>query len=73
MLAAPDLGGIHVNTPNTRRLNWLQRTAAAGGVLAALGVGATPALGQTHTLNLSAPSSTAVVGETLIIQASGSE
>jgi hypothetical protein len=45
---------------------------AAGGVLVALGVGATPALGQTHTLNLSAPSSTAVVGQTIIIQASGS-
>ena len=70
MLAAPDLGGIQVNTP-TRTLNWLQRTAAAGGVLAALGVAATPALGATHTLNLSAPSSTAVVGKTMIITASG--
>jgi hypothetical protein len=46
-------------------------TLTAAGILS-LGVGATPALGQTHTLNLSAPSSTAVVGQTIIIQASGS-
>ena len=46
-------------------------TVAAGGVLVVLGVGATPALGQTHTLSLSAPSSTAAVGQTIIIQASG--
>ena len=46
-------------------------TLTAAGILG-LGVGATPALGQTHTLNLSAPSSTAVVGQTIIIQASGS-
>jgi hypothetical protein len=45
-------------------------TLTATGILG-LGVGATPALGQTHTLNLSAPSSTAVVGQTIIIQASG--
>jgi hypothetical protein len=45
---------------------------AAGGVLVVLGIGATPALGQTHTLSLSAPSSTAAVGQTIIIQASGS-
>jgi hypothetical protein len=44
---------------------------AAAGVLG-FGVAATPALGQTHTLSLSAPSSTAVVGQTIIIQASGS-
>jgi hypothetical protein len=69
MLAAPDLGGIHVNTPNTRRL---AAPALAGGVLAALGVGATPALGAEYTLNLSAPSSTAVVGQPMIIQVSGS-
>jgi hypothetical protein len=37
-----------------------------------LAVAATPALGQTHTLNLSAPSSSAAVGQTIIIQASGS-
>jgi hypothetical protein len=43
---------------------------AAGGVLVGLGVGAAPALGQTWTLNLSGPSS-AVVGQTIIIQASG--
>jgi hypothetical protein len=42
---------------------------AAG--LLGLGVGATPAVGQTHTLNLSGPS-TAAVGQTIIIQASGS-
>jgi hypothetical protein len=41
------------------------------GVILCLAVAATPALGQTHTLNLSAPSSTAVVGQTIIIQASG--
>jgi hypothetical protein len=46
-------------------------TLTAAGILG-LGVGATPALGQTHTLNLSAPSSTAVVGQTIVIQASGS-
>ena len=46
-------------------------TLTAAGILG-LGVGATPALGQTHTLNLSAPSSTATVGQTIIIQASGS-
>jgi hypothetical protein len=51
-------------------LNWVRRTAAAGGVLVALGVGATPALGA-YTLNLSAPSS-AAVGQPIIIQASGS-
>jgi hypothetical protein len=45
-------------------------TVAAGGVLVVLGVGATPALGQTHTLSLSGPS-TAAVGQTIIIQASG--
>jgi hypothetical protein len=43
----------------------------AGSILC-LAVAATPALGQTHTLNLSAPSSTAAVGQTIIIQASGS-
>jgi hypothetical protein len=42
----------------------------AGGILC-LAVAAPPALGQTHTLNLSAPSSTGVVGQTIIIQASG--
>ena len=46
-------------------------TLTAAGILG-LGVGATPALGQTHTLNLSAPSSTAAVGQTIVIQASGS-
>ena len=46
-------------------------TLTAAGILG-LGLGATPALGQTHTLNLSAPSSTAVVGQTIVIQASGS-
>jgi hypothetical protein len=46
-------------------------TLTAAGILG-LGVGATPALGQTPTLNLSAPSSTAAVGQTIIIQASGS-
>jgi hypothetical protein len=55
----------------TRKLNWLRRMPAAGGVLVALGVGAAPALGGTYTLNLSAPSS-AHVGEPMIIQASGS-
>jgi hypothetical protein len=45
-------------------------TLTAAGILG-LGVGATPALGQTHTLNLSGPS-TAAVGQTIIIQASGS-
>jgi hypothetical protein len=53
-----------------KRRNRLQCVAAAGGVLVVLGVGATPALGQTHTLSLSAPS-TAAVGQTIIIQASG--
>jgi hypothetical protein len=42
----------------------------AGGLLC-LGVAATPALGGTYTLNLSAPPS-AVVGQPIIIQASGS-
>ena len=55
----------------TRKLNWLRRMPAAGGVLVALGVGAAPALGGTYTLNLSAPPS-AVVGQPTIIQASGS-
>jgi hypothetical protein len=54
----------------TRRLNWPRCMAAAGGVLVVLGVGATPALGQGHTLNLSGPS-TAAVGKTTIITASG--
>jgi hypothetical protein len=46
-------------------------TAAAGGVLVVLGVGGTPALGDAdHTLNLSGPSS-AAIGQTVIIQASG--
>jgi hypothetical protein len=45
-------------------------TLTAAGILG-LGVGATPALGQTHTLNLSGPS-TAAVGQPIIIQASGS-
>jgi hypothetical protein len=43
-------------------------TAAA---ILGLGVAATPALGQTHTLNLSGPS-TAAVGQPIVIQASGS-
>ena len=43
---------------------------AVAGVLG-FGVAATPALGQTHTLNLSGPS-TAAVGQPIIIQASGS-
>jgi hypothetical protein len=43
-------------------------TAAA---ILGLGVGATPALGQTHTLNLTGPS-TAAVGQPIVIQASGS-
>jgi hypothetical protein len=55
----------------TRRLNWLRCMAATGGVLVALGVGASPALGSTYTLNLSGPS-TALVGDPTIIQASGS-
>jgi hypothetical protein len=46
-------------------------TLTAAGILG-LGVGATPALGQTWTLSLSAPSSSVVVGQTIIIQASGS-
>lgn len=54
----------------TRRLNWLQRTVAAGVPLVVLGVSGTPALGADHTLSLSAPSS-AAVGQTVIIQASG--
>ena len=55
----------------TRKLNWLGRTAAAGAVFVALGVGAAPALGGTYTLNLSAPA-TSGVGQPMIIQASGS-
>ena len=55
----------------TRKLNWLRRMAAAGGVLVALGVGAAPALGGTYTLNLTAPPATGV-GQPTIIQASGS-
>jgi hypothetical protein len=53
----------------TRKLNCLRWMAAAGGVLA-LGVEGTPALGATYTLNLSAPP-TAVVGQPIIIQATG--
>jgi hypothetical protein len=53
-----------------RKYGWLQCTVAAGGVFVALGVGAAPALGQTWTLSLSGPS-TAAVGQTVIIQASG--
>jgi hypothetical protein len=56
---------------NTRKLNWLKCMAAAGGVLVALGAAASPALGSTYTLNLSAPPSGAV-GQPMIIQASGS-
>ena len=48
----------------------ISKLTAAG--IVGLGTAAAPALGQTHTLNLSAPSSTAVVGQTIIIQASGS-
>jgi hypothetical protein len=44
----------------TRKPNWLRRRPAAGGVLVALGVGATPALGGTYTLNLGAPPTTGV-------------
>jgi hypothetical protein len=55
----------------TRKLNWLRRMPAAGGVLVALGVGAAPALGGTYTLNLTAPPATGV-GQPTIIQASGS-
>jgi hypothetical protein len=43
---------------------------AAGGVLIALGVGGTPALGATYSLSLSAPP-TGVVGRPMIIQATG--
>lgn len=46
------------------------KLSAAVGILG-LGVAATPALGAEYTLNLSAPSSTAVVGKTIIITASG--
>ena len=82
-LAAPALAGkmtdASIASPGdpqrmsrTRTLNWLQRTAAAGGVLAALGVGASPALADPgYTLNLSAPPS-ASVGQPVVIQASGS-
>jgi hypothetical protein len=45
-------------------------TAAAGVLLVAFGLGATPALGGTYTVNLSAPP-TAVVGQPTIIQATG--
>jgi hypothetical protein len=55
----------------TRKLNWLRRMPAAGGVLVALGVGAAPALGGTYTLNLTAPPATGV-GQPMIIQAGGS-
>jgi hypothetical protein len=55
----------------TRKLKWLRRMPAAGGVLVALGVGAAPALGGTYTLNLSAPPATGV-GQATVIQASGS-
>jgi hypothetical protein len=54
----------------TRTFHRLQRAATAVGVLVALAVGATPALGATYTLNLSAPP-TAVVGQPMIIQATG--
>lgn len=54
----------------TRTFHCLQRTAAAAGVLVAFAAGATPALGATYTLNLSAPP-TAVVGQPMIIQATG--
>jgi hypothetical protein len=43
---------------------------AAGGVLVAFGVGGSPAFGAAYTLNLSAPP-TAVVGQPMIIQATG--
>jgi hypothetical protein len=48
----------------------ISKLTAAG--IVGLGTAAAPALGQTHTLNLSAPSSTSVVDRTIIIQASGS-
>ena len=54
----------------TRRPNRPRCMVAAAGVFVVLGVGATPALGQGHTLNLSGPS-TAAVGKTTIITASG--
>jgi hypothetical protein len=68
-LAAPALAGAM----RTRgKLSWRQCVAAAGGMLIALGAAASPALADPgYTLNLSAPSSTAVVGQTMIIQASG--
>ena len=54
-------------------MKWAGRISKlTAAVIVALGAAAAPALGQTHTLNLSAPSSTAVVGKTIIIQASGS-
>jgi hypothetical protein len=53
-----------------RRPDRLQHAVVASAVLVALGAGAAPALGQTHTLSLSAPSS-AAVGQPIIIQASG--
>jgi hypothetical protein len=53
-----------------RTFHYQQRTAAAAGVLVAFAAGATPALGATYTLNLSAPP-TAVVGQPMIIQATG--
>ena len=54
-------------------MKWAGRISTlTAAVIVALGTAAAPALGQTHTLNLSAPSSTAGVGKTIIIQASGS-
>ena len=54
----------------TRTFRCRRRTAAAAGVLVAFAAGATPALGATYTLNLSAPP-TAVVGQPMIILATG--
>jgi len=48
----------------------VKHAVAICGVLVALGVGGTPALGATYTLNLSAPP-TAVVGQPMIIPATG--
>jgi hypothetical protein len=51
-------------------LRWQQCVATAGGILIALALTASPALGN-YTLNLSAPA-TAGVGQPVVIQATGS-
>jgi hypothetical protein len=60
------------DTRTRAKVSRVRRVAAGGGMLIALGAAASPALADPgYTLNLSAPSS-AVVGQPIVIQASGS-